>query len=91
MVEALEAGDIARAEALMSEHIGTVQSALRLQASSDPLAGLRDALAPVRKSPAQATPPARARKPRAAPKSSTPPASDPDAPADASTYLGALL
>ena len=91
IVEALEAGDIARAEALMSEHIGTVQSALRLQASSDPLAGLRDALAPVRKSPAQATPPARARKPRAAPKSSTPPASDPDAPVDASTYLGALL
>src|SRR3989344_3557620 len=91
IVEALEAGDIARAEALMSEHIGTVQSALRLQASSDPLAGLRDALAPVRKSPAQATPSARARKPRAAPKSSTPPASDPDAPVDASTYLGALL
>ncbi len=90
IVEALEAGDIARAEALMSEHIGTVQSALRLQASSDPLAGLRDALAPVRKSPAQATPPARARKPRAA-TSSIPPASDPDAPADASTYLGALL
>lgn len=91
IVEALEAGDIDRAEALMSEHIGTVQSALRLQASSDPLAGLRDALAPVSKSPAPATPPARARKPRAAPKSSTPPASDPDAPADASTYLGALL
>src|SRR3989344_5130497 len=91
IVEALEAGDIARAEALMSEHIGTVQSALRLQASSDPLAGLRDALAPVRKSPAQATPSARARKPRAAPKSSTPPPADPDAPVDASTYLGALL
>ena len=90
IVEALEAGDIAGAEALMSEHIGTVQSALRLQASSDPLAGLRDALAPVRKSPAPATPPARARKPRAA-KSSPSPASDPDAPADASTYLGALL
>src|SRR3989344_1228786 len=76
---------------LMAEHIGTVQSALRLQASSDPLAGLRDALAPVRKSPAQATPSARARKPRAAPKSSTPPPADPDAPVDASTYLGALL
>ena len=51
IVEALEAGDIARAEALMSEHIGTVQSALRLQASSDPLAGLRDALAPVHPRP----------------------------------------
>ncbi len=47
IVEALEAGDIARAEALMAEHIGTVQAALRLQASADPLDGLRDALAPV--------------------------------------------
>jgi len=60
IVEALEAGDIASAESLMSDHIGTVQSALRLQASSDPLAELRDALAPVHKSPGSAessTPP----------------------------------
>ena len=98
IVEALEAGDIARAEVLMAEHIGTVQSALRLQASSDPLAGLRDALAPVRKSPAamavagDTAKPSRPRKSRAASKSSTPPASDKDAAsADTSTYLGALL
>ena len=89
IVEALEAGDIARAEALMSEHIGTVQDALRLQASHDPLAELRDALAPVRKSAAapEAAVPAKGRTPRrAAAKKSVPPPSD-----DASTYLGALL
>ena len=95
IVEALEAGDIARAEALMSEHIGTVQSALRLQASSDPLAGLRDALAPVRKSPpslSSAAPVKATRAPKArSRKSSLPPASDKDASTDASTYLGALL
>ncbi|MBY0409406.1 MAG: GntR family transcriptional regulator [Burkholderiaceae bacterium] len=61
IVQALEAGDIARAEALMSDHIGSVQDALRLQASTDPLAELRDALAPVHKSPA---PTAVAAKPR---------------------------
>ena len=90
IVEALEAGDIARAEALMSEHIGTVQSALRLQASSDPLAGLRDALAPVRKSPA---PPAKATTaPKARPRKSTASsASAKDTPTDPSPYLGALL
>ena len=90
IVDALEAGDIARAEALMSEHIGTVQSALRLQASSDPLAGLRDALAPVRKSPA---PPAKATTaPKARPRKSTPSsASAKDTPTDPSPYLGALL
>jgi ABC-type amino acid transport substrate-binding protein len=31
----------------MAEHIGTVQSALRVQAPTDPLAQLRDALAPL--------------------------------------------
>ena len=87
IVEALEAGDIARAEALMSEHIGTVQSALRLQASSDPLAGLRDALAPVHKGPAQGPAPARRPRSRSTPAASTDDASS----SDASTYLGALL
>ena len=43
---ALERGDTAGAEALMTEHIGTVQSALRVQSPADPLALLRDALAP---------------------------------------------
>lgn len=47
IVAALEAGDTARAEALMSEHIGTVQGHLRLPAHADPLAQLRGALAPV--------------------------------------------
>lgn len=48
IVKALEAGDTARAEALMAQHIGHVQQALRLDtAAADPLAGLRAALAPV--------------------------------------------
>ncbi len=47
IVAALEAGDTARAEALMAEHIGTVQNHLRLPAHADPLAQLRGALAPV--------------------------------------------
>jgi hypothetical protein len=92
IVEALEAGDIGRAETLMAEHIGTVQAALRLQAQNDPLAELRDALAPVAKAP----PPAAKKRPAARkaiasispafPASSTPSPSD-----DGSAYLGALL
>ena len=50
IVIALEKGDLARAEQLMSDHIGTVQDALRLPVNVDPLAQLRDALAPVGKS-----------------------------------------
>ena len=51
IVKALEAGDTARAEALMAQHIGHVQQALRLDtAAVDPLAGLRAALAPVSRS-----------------------------------------
>ncbi|WP_309827103.1 GntR family transcriptional regulator [Paracidovorax wautersii] len=63
IVAALEAGDIAGAEALMSEHIGSVQSHLRLPAHADPLAQLRGALAPVDKagSGGAAAPAARAR------------------------------
>lgn len=79
IVEALEAGDIARAESLMAEHIGSVQSALRLQASADPLEHLRSALAPVRAGAASGP---------AAPSASPSPAASPG---DASTYLGALL
>lgn len=101
IVEALEAGDIARAELLMAEHIGTVQAALRLQASTDPLAGLRDALAPVAPvasaasaRPAPDTPdmpaataaPAKRRSRTRSPSRSTPSPSD-----DGSAYLGALL
>ncbi|OAK55773.1 GntR family transcriptional regulator [Variovorax paradoxus] len=82
IVAALERGDHAAAEALMAEHIGTVQSALRVQAPTDPLAQLRDALAPLQntQAAAAAAPKAKRRKPGA-----TPPDSD------SSTYLGALL
>ena len=47
IVAALEKGDTALAEKLMAAHIGTVQQALRLPVATDPLAQLRDALAPV--------------------------------------------
>jgi DNA-binding GntR family transcriptional regulator len=47
IVAALAAGDSARAEALMAEHLGSVQAALRLPADSDPLQLLREALAPL--------------------------------------------
>ncbi|WP_342132026.1 GntR family transcriptional regulator [Hydrogenophaga sp. OTU3427] len=48
IVQALAAGDAARAETLMARHIGQVQQALRPGAAAhDPLAGLRAALAPV--------------------------------------------
>ena len=47
IVEALAAGDSARAEALMAEHLSSVQAALRLPADDDPLQQLREALAPL--------------------------------------------
>jgi DNA-binding GntR family transcriptional regulator len=47
IVAALAAGDSARAEALMAEHLGSVQAALRMPADSDPLQQLREALAPL--------------------------------------------
>jgi DNA-binding GntR family transcriptional regulator len=78
IVAALERGDHAAAEALMAAHIGTVQSALRVQAPTDPLAQLRDALAPLQQNTA------------AKPKRRKAAASSPDN-ADSSTYLGALL
>jgi len=87
IVAALERGDTAAAEALMAEHIGTVQSALRVPASTDPLAQLRDALAPLPGGKPAArllqtgTPPKAPRR-----KAGNPPAAD-----DPSTYLGALL
>jgi DNA-binding GntR family transcriptional regulator len=78
IVAALERGDHAAAEALMAAHIGTVQSALRVQAPTDPLAQLRDALAPLQQNTA------------AKPKRRKAVASSPDN-TDSSTYLGALL
>ena len=85
IVRALELGEISRAEALMAAHIGTVQAALRVQAPSDPLAQLRDALAPVAKAQvlhtSLATPAI-----KHSPKPRSPKSAD-----DSSTYLGALL
>ncbi|MBX3609542.1 MAG: GntR family transcriptional regulator [Hydrogenophaga sp.] len=75
IVEALERGDVAAAEQLMAAHIGQVQAALRLGAPTDPLADLREALAPL------GTP--RPRK--------TTRASDKTPPPDREPYLGALL
>ena len=76
IVQALEQGDQALAERLMAAHIGHVQATLQITAvPSDPLAQVRQALAPMS---GRAEP---RRKP-----SQRPP--NPDSP---STYLGALL
>ena len=83
IVAALERGDTAGAEALMTEHIGTVQSALRVHNPTDPLAQLRDALAPLQGTPAKA----RLLRTGARAKASDA-ASSTD---ESSTYLGALL
>ena len=47
IVAALAAGNGARAEALMAEHLANVQAALRLPPDDDPLQQLREALAPL--------------------------------------------
>ncbi|MDB5827602.1 MAG: GntR family transcriptional regulator [Variovorax sp.] len=88
IVAALERGDAAAAEALMAEHIGSVQSALRLQTQNDPLAQLRDALAPMHAAPAGGKAKA---KPRPKPKAGTKAANPSPSTDDPSTYLGALL
>lgn len=54
IVTALEKGDMARAEKLMSAHIGSVEAGLQRAPAQDALSHLRDALAPV----AKGTPPA---------------------------------
>jgi DNA-binding GntR family transcriptional regulator len=82
IVAALERGDLAAAEELMARHIGTVQAALRLQATADPLAQLRDALAPVSGA---------AQDLRTSPRKSGSRRKTPADPDDSSTYLGALL
>ncbi len=58
IVAALAAGDSALAEALMAEHLASVQAALRLPADEDPLQQLRQALAPLPTSVTTATEPA---------------------------------
>ena len=80
IVAALERGDAAAAEALMAAHIGSVQSALRMQTTSDPLAQLRDALAPMLHTSIP-----KKKGSRAKASDDSPPPDDP------STYLGALL
>ncbi|PKO44723.1 MAG: GntR family transcriptional regulator [Betaproteobacteria bacterium HGW-Betaproteobacteria-3] len=88
IVAALEKGDLTRAEQLMAQHIGTVQAALRVQIEADPLAQLRDALAPIasaaRLAPAQELHTS-SRKPAKSSGRKRAPTDDP------STYLGALL
>ncbi|WP_439517982.1 GntR family transcriptional regulator [Hydrogenophaga sp.] len=78
IVAALERGDVEAAEQLMATHIGQVQAALRLGATNDPLADLREALAPVRE--ASSTP--AKKRPRK---------TDPHPAHPTETYLGALL
>lgn len=89
IVAALERGDTGAAEALMAEHIGTVQSALRVQSSTDPLAQLRDALAPMQGAPGAQT--AKAQVLRTSPRKGGRKAAGTASPDDSSTYLGALL
>ena len=81
IVAALERGDTAAAESLMATHIGSVQSALRVQAAADPLAQLRDALAPM----LHTSIPKKRKGARTKAPDASPPTDDP------STYLGALL
>jgi DNA-binding GntR family transcriptional regulator len=77
IVDALVRGDAAEAERLMEAHIDQVQAALRPTTAQDPLADLREALAPLREAV-----PARARGARK-PADRSPP--------DRATYLGDLL
>ena len=81
IVRALEQGEWSRAEQLMQDHIGHVQSALQLQVSSDDaLARLRHALQPVSKTRAGASSAQDLHTSLASPSSP-----------DVSTYLGKLL
>lgn len=48
IVQALEAGDLPRAEQLMAAHLSTWQAKLQVPPDADPLSQLRDALAPVK-------------------------------------------
>ncbi|MDP2262139.1 MAG: GntR family transcriptional regulator [Hydrogenophaga sp.] len=87
IVQALEQGDTAEAERLMEAHIGQVQAALRLGAPQDPLADLREALAPVREASRTAT----RGKSRPVPGNPIPPADPIPTNPSNDTYLGALL
>lgn len=86
IVEALESGDLTLAERLMQDHLGSVQSTLKLQAiAGDPLAQLRSALTPLTSSARAASKRAQGlhtRSGRVVPANPS---------TDDSTYLGALL
>lgn len=87
IVQALEKGDLAKAEKLMQAHIGSVQAALKLQVGAgDPLSHLRSALSPLAAQVLDNAPSkdlsTRVRK---AGRASAKPTDD------SSTYLGALL
>ena len=85
-MQALEKGDLAKAEKLMQAHIGSVQAALKLQAGGgDPLSHLRSALSPLDAQPLKTVPPKDSPRVRKAGRASANP------PEDSSTYLGALL
>ena len=90
IVEALEAGDLARAENLMQSHVDNVQSTLKLQPTADdPLAQLRSALTPIKRSAARPKPErAQGLHTRSSKPARTAPT--PHLSTD-STYLGALL
>lgn len=81
IVQALEQGDVELAERLMQDHIGQVQAALRLSAPNDPIAHLREALAPLHEAatPSKNTPSRSRKRGASVPSTST------------ETYLGALL
>lgn len=107
IVQALEAGDKARAEALMAQHIVHVQQALRQDTTpDDPIAELRAALMPQAKVSAAGAPPAAASlfpsSSKARPRPTGKAASrsrkkgsdgkpDDDSSSSPSTYLGAVL
>jgi DNA-binding GntR family transcriptional regulator len=82
IVEALARGDMVQAERLMAEHLDKVQAGLRTQPDADPLAPLREALAPVPKLGGEAPQP---RLPDLSPLSPKPDL------ASGSTYLGEVL
>jgi DNA-binding GntR family transcriptional regulator len=87
IVQALEKGDLAKAEKLMQAHIGSVQAALKLQTSTgDPLSHLRSALSPLDAKALNSAPSKESStRVRKAGRASAKPTED------SSTYLGALL
>ena len=102
IVAALERGEFALAEEMMARHIGSVHDALKLPLTNDPLAQLRDALAPVAKAGQAAAQDlhtsktgkagARATKGAAPARGASRTKTGPDDSSDdPSTYLGALL